>query len=657
MKQLQLNTFLQYSYLSDLKLSPDKNQMSFIKTLANYDANNYGHNLFLSDGKDHTQILNLKEDSRYIWENDENILFFGSDSEADKKLKELKYTLVYRYNLKSQKTKLAYQFKIPVSKIEILNSENLLITSSLSVLDHQLLENDTTRQNYLNEIIKDANYHIIDEVPFQFNGLGFIDNKRSQAFIYNIKEASYTPLVDKDVNFSSFELSENKEVIYFTSSVALGTPNFYDDLSKYTIDSKLKETIYNKNKLNISKIIPLKDEVYVLADDKLSHGINQNPDFYKLVNNDLQKTLVFGKSSNNSIGSDARFGSYAGSQIHEGAFYFLGTLNDRSCIYKFDGETNNPIFSPLGSIDTFVYYKEDLYLIGLFENMPQELYKANVKRNRVKAITDYNIEVLKDTYLATPILHQFENDNQKLDGWVLLPQDYDKKQKYPAILDIHGGPKTIYSDVFYHEMQAWVNKGYIVFYTNPRGGDAYGDDFANIRGKYGTIDYDDIMAFTDLVIQEYSIDETRLGVTGGSYGGFMTNWIVSHTDRFKVAATQRSISNWISFYGTSDIGSYFAPDQTGGHPLLDHDKVWEQSPLKHANNIKTPLLFIHSDQDYRCPIEQAMQLYTVIKMNGVDTKLVWFNGENHDLSRSGKPQARLKRLEEITTWIDKYLNK
>lgn len=135
----------------------------------------------------------------------------------------------------------------------------------------------------------------------------------------------------------------------------------------------------------------------------------------------------------------------------------------------------------------------------------------------------------------------------------------------------------------------------------------------------------------------------------------MTNWIVSHTDRFKAAATQRSISNWISFYGTSDIGPYFGPDQTGGHPLLDHDKVWAQSPLKYANNIKTPLLLIHSDKDYRCPIEQAMQLYTVVKMNGVDSKLVWFKDENHDLSRSGRPKSRLKRLEEITNWMEKYL--
>ena len=163
------------------------------------------------------------------------------------------------------------------------------------------------------------------------------------------------------------------------------------------------------------------------------------------------------------------------------------------------------------------------------------------------------------------------------------------------------------------------------------------------------------MVFTDKILSEYPIDKKKVGVTGGSYGGFMTNWIVSHTQRFAAAATQRSIANWISFYGTSDIGYYFAQDQTDANPYHDLDKMWEQSPLKHAMNIQTPLLFIHSDQDYRCPIEQAMQLYTVIKEQGVETRFVWFKGENHDLSRTGRPKGRIKRLQEITDWMNKYL--
>jgi dipeptidyl aminopeptidase/acylaminoacyl peptidase len=204
-------------------------------------------------------------------------------------------------------------------------------------------------------------------------------------------------------------------------------------------------------------------------------------------------------------------------------------------------------------------------------------------------------------------------------------------------------------------MQYWANLGYFVCYANPRGSDGKGDAFADIRGKYGTIDYDDLMAFTDQVISKTpQIDTKNFYVTGGSYGGFMTNWIVGHTDRFKAAATQRSISNWLSFHGTSDIGFYFSKDQTAGHPLTDMDLLYEQSPIKYTKQVKTPLLFIHSDNDYRCPIEQAMQFFTLLKEQGLDTKFIWFKGETHELSRSGKPQARSKRLTEITTWFQSH---
>ena len=164
------------------------------------------------------------------------------------------------------------------------------------------------------------------------------------------------------------------------------------------------------------------------------------------------------------------------------------------------------------------------------------------------------------------------------------------------------------------------------------------------------------MNFTDLAIEKYpQIDPDRMAIYGGSYGGFMTNWAIGHTDRFKAACAQRSISNWTSFYGVSDIGYYFATDQTASNPYDSLDKMWDQSPIKYADKVKTPTLFIHSDEDYRCPLEQGLQMYNRIKLNGVDTKMFVFHGENHELSRSGKPKARIKRLTEIKNWFDKYL--
>ena len=134
----------------------------------------------------------------------------------------------------------------------------------------------------------------------------------------------------------------------------------------------------------------------------------------------------------------------------------------------------------------------------------------------------------------------------------------------------------------------------------------------------------------------------------------MTNWIIGHTDRFCCCASQRSISNWLSFTGVSDIGNYFAPDQTGGDIYENPEKLWAQSPLKYAGNVKTPTLFIHSDEDYRCPLEQGLQMFSALIDRGVETRLCLFHGENHELSRSGKPKHRARRLEEITNWFEKY---
>ena len=176
-----------------------------------------------------------------------------------------------------------------------------------------------------------------------------------------------------------------------------------------------------------------------------------------------------------------------------------------------------------------------------------------------------------------------------------------------------------------------------------------------VRGDYGGGDYEDIMAGLDYVLASYEwIDDNRLGVTGGSYGGFMTNWIVGHTNRFKAAVTQRSISNWISFFGVSDIGYYFSEWQHFAH-MKSADKLWELSPLKYAENVETPLLILHSEKDFRCPIEQAEQLYMTLKSLGKEVGFVRFPDSDHHLSRTGLPNLRLARLTQIIEWFKKYL--
>ncbi len=283
---------------------------------------------------------------------------------------------------------------------------------------------------------------------------------------------------------------------------------------------------------------------------------------------------------------------------------------------------------------------------------PKEVYLHDGGEPR--RITWHTSNWLDKYSLGEPEHHRIRaSDGEEIDVWVLRPE----KPNGAWILYIHGGPKTMYGYGFIHEFHYLAAKGFTIVYSNPRGSDGYTEEFADIRGRYGERDYQDLMEVADYAVEKLGLDPGKAGVTGGSYGGFMTNWIITHTNRFKAAVTQRCCSNWISKYGTTDIGWYFNKDQIarGKRPWEDPEIYWEKSPLKHVANVKTPLLIIHSLEDYRCYIDQALQLFTALKELGVPTKLTLFPRETHDLSRTGSPRRRIARLERIAGWFEQHL--
>lgn len=246
-------------------------------------------------------------------------------------------------------------------------------------------------------------------------------------------------------------------------------------------------------------------------------------------------------------------------------------------------------------------------------------------------------------------------DGTELQGWLVTPPNFNKKRKYPGILEIHGGPRAQYGFTFYHEMLYLASKGYVVFYTNPRGGGGRGETFAGtIFADWGGIDYLDCMAATDYLEKLPYVNKKRLGVTGGSYGGYMTNWIIGHTNRFQAAVTQRSVVDLKSFNGTSDVG-FDLKREFAGFPWTNPETYEKCSPLTYVKNIKTPLLIIHSEQDLRCSIEQAEQLFVTLKLMKKTVEFVRFPEEPHGLSRHGRPDRRIARLEWILKWFDRYL--
>lgn len=241
-----------------------------------------------------------------------------------------------------------------------------------------------------------------------------------------------------------------------------------------------------------------------------------------------------------------------------------------------------------------------------------------------------------------------------IEGWYFPP--VVAKSQHPAVLYVHGGPQVDFGYGFYHELQYLAGAGYGVITINPRGGNSYGQDFeAAVIAHYGEGDFEDLMLGTDAAVKlDPTIDPKQLCVTGGSYGGFMTNWIETHTDRFAAAVTQRSIANWISFYGTSDIGYFFTPWELQ-QDMRDVAALWRFSPLAYVANATTPILVMHGEDDLRCPTTQGEEFYVGLKEAGVDTQLVLFPESTHELSRSGLPNLRIERLKRINQWFQDHL--
>ncbi len=285
---------------------------------------------------------------------------------------------------------------------------------------------------------------------------------------------------------------------------------------------------------------------------------------------------------------------------------------------------------------------------------PAEIFVCRADGGDERQLTRLNRTWTETVTLSAPERFRFTRAGFEVDAWVMRPADVVAGQRYPTLLCIHGGPHTQYGHNFFDEFQVYAGAGYAVIYTNPRGSQGYGEAFAQaVIGDWGGGDYADVMAALDEALRRHAfIDPERLGVLGGSYGGFLTSWAVGHTDRFKAACSERAVNCQYTMFGTSDIGHSFNVAELGGPlPWEDMARYIERSPLTYAKSIVTPLLIIHSEDDLRCPIEQAEQLFVALKKLRREVRFVRFPGENHEMSRSGKPRHRLERFRHILEWF------
>lgn len=636
MSKTKIKDIFDYEFLNSLEISNDKTKLAYKKVKANYEENKYETNIWIYDAKENETypITNTKEASIFTFDQASNIIYKAKSTD-DKDI----FNKVGNHGVGEK----YFSIEKNVSQIEWLKDDLYLIKASDK---RSKEEKDKDKENdYFKEVI---------DLPFWLNGAGYLKFEKSSYYFYDAKDEKLSKIIDSDFDhdISFLNINEdNTKIVYAKGNYDKArVMDLRESLYLYDIEKKESKLLIDAN-FSFYYANFIEDKIIFVATDMKKGGVNEDAFIYTCDFDGNYEKITddkFDMAFGNSIGTDARYDGAKTFEIANDRLYFVVTEKEDTKLYSIN--VNGDLKLEIGSrVEDFAIKDDQIYYFAMGPDSLYELYKKDSE----KALIENKIQ----TKLGRIENFEFESNGDTLTGFVVLPTKFDKDKKYPTLLSVHGGPKTEFSDIFHHEHQVFANDGYIVIYTNPHGSSGNGVSYSDIRGLYGEKDYQDLMTFVDQAIEKYpQIDTENMGVYGGSYGGFMTNWIIGHTNKFKAACAQRSISNWISFYGVSDIGYYFANDQTGSKdPWEDLDKMRNQSPLKYADKVVTPTLFIHSDEDYRCPLEQALQMYTKIKLNGVDTKMFVFHGENHELSRSGKPKPRLKRLQEIKKWFDGYL--
>ena len=664
MERLQLDQFNSYHSLSDVKWSPDGSFAAFVNNSID-ESNGYVASIYLYEYASETvkRLTAMGEEKNFVWQDNETILFPSVRSEKNKKQIEENpnLTFFYRISIYGGEAEEAFSIPLKVKEFYITEGNNIIMSAVFEGSRPNFSElSGKDKEDEIRKAKEEKDIQVIDELPWWSNGTGFTNKRRTRLYVFNIKTKAVTPITGPLYQVNGFRLSPCKGYILYFGSEFSNVAERMTDLYLYSIATGENKVLLEPHYAIIQADFLNGNTIVFAGSDQKAYGLYTNPWFYTvdIISGKLSVLAEYDCNVGNNILGDCRLGGGINFKTYEESLYFTGVVRHDCYLNKVDanGEISH-VIKEEGSIDCFDISRNGIIFVGMLGQRLQELYKFDEVKKDMTRITLFNEKIYTNYYIAQPQFISFrEADGFTVDGWVLLPFGYDSQEKYPAILYIHGGPKGAYGTIFFNDLQYLAGQGYFVLFCNPRGSEGKGNAFAEIRGKYGTYDYDNLMQFVELCIEKYPvIDSSRLGVMGGSYGGFMTNWIICHTDRFKAAVSERSIANWINFICMSDIGISFGEDQMDADIWSDSEKIWRQSPLRYADKAKTPTLFIHSDQDYRCCIPEGYQMFAALKRFGVETRMCIFKGECHDLSRSGKTSHRERRLQEITRWFNDRL--
>jgi dipeptidyl aminopeptidase/acylaminoacyl peptidase len=624
--------------LSEPGFSPDGNHVAFSVRRANLEDDAYDSDVYIADVRSGraSPFTTGKKDSDPKWSPDGRSILFLSKRGLKK---EDKGNGLYI--------------------ISADGGEARLLKRSEDGVENPQWAPDSKSVYFLSFVTKKTkdDVRVIGRLQFWFNGLGFIYNRRKHLFRVEIGSGKVRQLTAGAFDVTDFAISNDGRRIAYAAATSDIKPYIYD---LFVVDALGRDKQkYTRSNMELTGVAWSPDDgTIVLAADDLPVGFASHSKLWtvNLRSRKVEMVDQVDRNKANSLNSDARAKAHGPGNLiwTKDGIYYLQADGGAVRLYRVKlGQKPELVVGGDRSVEGYDVSGGKVAFVAMTDSRLEELFVSSGKE---KQLTYINAPVYEQLKIAEPQHVTFRaSDGETVEGWVMIPEG---KSRVPAVLYVHGGPKTAFGYSYMHEFQAFAGAGYAVVYFNPRGSDGYSEKFADIRGKYGSRDFDDLMEGIDHVLRKFpQIDGERMAIAGGSYGGFMTNWAVGHTKRFKAAVADRSISSWISFWGTSDIGPHFTEDQAGGDPWNAEERLLANSPLRYAPNVETPLMLVHSMEDYRCWMVEGLQFFTALKKRGKEAELVLFPGENHDLSRVGKPKHRVQRLNQYIRWFDRHLKR
>lgn len=665
-RQFKTEDFMKFKFVNDPQLSPDNKKILYV--ISKSEKEKYLSNIWIYD-------LSDKSEKQFTFGNSDKLPRFSPNGKSIAFVsKRSGENQLYVMPLCGGEAVQAVEFRYGVREFvwspdgkKIAFTANTLVGQTVDDL-LKLEEDDRDKE------VKKQNdvYRKITNMKYKMNGipgLGIIGEKNTHIFVLDIASKEIESITDGSRNESTPVWHPNNKGLVFTA-------NREDD---YDQNPRINDLYYVDLATKTPKKLTASDGTYALPEyssdgkwltfygNKSEFGSATNNTLYLLntVNGEIKDLLPnFDQSLGISAALDMKLNAPVAGPVFSKDnqyIYVTSSYHGSTHFYKVtraSGEIKQ-ITQGVLQINNYCINNKKAAIMYSGELFPTDLALVDLENGEVERLTEINKEILEECFVSQPEEFWYKSfDGTKIQGWLQKPYGFEEDKKYPLVIHVHGGPHVMFTPSFFFELHLMNSEGYVMLYVNPRGSQGYGQEFTDaVRGDYGGGDFKDILSAVDYAATLPYVDETNMGITGGSYGGFMTNWALGNTNKFKAGVTLRSISNWVSFYGVSDIGYTFCEGEIGTTPWGNVSKMWDQSPLKYVEKVNAPLLMIHGEEDFRCPIEQAEQFYIFLKRLGKKVELLRFPHENHELSRSGAPKRRMARLDAIVDWFNDHLER